>query len=62
MSILPISVPQYLTRRWRMGEHVLPAQAVASDLRNEETEKKFDFIRKLGDLGVSRYVALPQVC
>jgi len=45
-----------------MGDHIPPTPAVASDLRNEETERKFDFIRRLGELGVSRYVALPQVC
>lgn len=38
-----------------------PLEAVTGGLRNEDTEKKLDFIEELHNLGVSKYIDLPQV-
>lgn len=36
-------------------------QAVTNGLRNQDTDRKLEFIEELQRLGVSKYVDLPQV-
>jgi hypothetical protein len=46
----------------KMGENVMPEEAIAGDFQDEDSKRNFAFINKLHSLGIPNLIDLPQVC
>lgn len=58
---MKVPMPYFLSSQ-SMEEDIQPLEGVSFDLRNDDTDKKLQFIEELNKLGASKYVDLPQVC
>jgi len=45
----------------KMGENVMPGEAIASDFQDGDSKRNFAFINELHSLGISNLIDLPQV-